>query len=168
MTSMSTPPIYREPEEAPSRAGASRAPQGYWVSYYRDRRSIPTRAVGAGRSCGGWSTGQREPHGIRLSLTLFRDYLDSGPRRALQLLRHSLDDRIEEKLPHINAPTVVVRGSRDPIVSQKWAQAAADALPRGRLAVIPGAAHAINFGAPLELSRFVRSLARHIECPTST
>jgi pimeloyl-ACP methyl ester carboxylesterase len=44
---------------------------------------------------------------------------------------------------------------------------AADALPRGRLAVIPGAAHAINFGAPLELSRIVRSLARHIGCPTS-
>ncbi len=45
---------------------------------------------------------------------------------------------------------------------------AADALPRGRLAVIPGAAHAIDFGAPLELSRIVRSLARHIGCLTST
>jgi 2-hydroxy-6-oxonona-2,4-dienedioate hydrolase len=112
--------------------------------------------------------GPREPRGIRLTFTLFRDYLDSGPRRALQLFRHSLNDRIEEKLPHINAPTVVVRGSRDPIVSQKWAQAAADALPRERLAVIPGAAHAINFGAPLELSRIVRSLARHIGCPRST
>ncbi len=107
--------------------------------------------------------GPRERNGIRLLLTLLRDYWDCGPRRALQLFRYSLADPIDEKLPHIGAPAVVVRGSRDPIVPQIWAQEAANLLPAGRLAVVAGAAHTINFGAPLELARVVRSVARELE-----
>ncbi|MDQ4029103.1 MAG: alpha/beta hydrolase, partial [Actinomycetota bacterium] len=94
--------------------------------------------------------------------TLLRDYLDCGPRRAVQLFRCSLADPIEQKLPYINAPTVVVRGSRDPIVSQRWAQEAAALIPHARLVVVPGAAHTVNFGAPLELARVVRSLVREV------
>ncbi len=48
------------------------------------------------------------------------------------------------------APVLVVRGTRDRIVPQAWAERAARLLPRGRLAVIPGAAHAVNFSYPRE------------------
>jgi 2-hydroxy-6-oxonona-2,4-dienedioate hydrolase len=107
--------------------------------------------------------GPREPRGIHLIFTLARDYLDCGFRRPVQLFRYALSDPIEDKLPLIRVPTVVVRGSRDSIVSQQWAEKAAESLPDGRLVVIPGAAHTINFGAPLELARIVRSVARRPE-----
>lgn len=109
------------------------------------------------------ANGLREPNAMRLTLILLRDYLDCGLRRTLQLFRCSLADPIERKLRHIEVPAVVVRGSRDPIVSQRWAEEAAELLPQGQLVVLAGAAHTINFGAPLELARVVRSVVRDLE-----
>lgn len=84
---------------------------------------------------------------------MIRDYRDAGLRRALDAFRRMIEDPIEEKLPRIQAPTLVVRGSRDPIVPQRWAEEVTHLLPRGRLVVIPGAAHTINYSAPRELAR---------------
>lgn len=86
---------------------------------------------------------------------MLRDYRDAGPRRALDVFRRMLEDPIEEKLPRVLVPTLVVRGSRDPIVPQRWAEEAADLLPHGRLVVVPGAAHTMNYSAPAELARTV-------------
>ncbi|HVM29503.1 MAG TPA: alpha/beta hydrolase [Candidatus Limnocylindrales bacterium] len=79
------------------------------------------------------------------------DYVLAGPRRALDKLRHALDDQIEAKLPHIQAPTLVIRGSRDPIISREWPRKMALSLPHGRWAEIPGGPHCVNFSAPREL-----------------
>lgn len=88
-------------------------------------------------------------------LIILRDYRQAGLRRAADAFRRMLEDHIEEKLPRIEMPTLVVRGSRDPIVPQRWAEEVTDLLPEGRLVVIPGAAHTLNYSAPLELSRVV-------------
>lgn len=85
-----------------------------------------------------------------------RDYLKCGPARMLATLRHSLRDPIEEMLPLVDIPTLVVRGARDPIVPQRWAERAARLLPQGRLIVLPGAAHAINYAQPVQFARVVR------------
>lgn len=100
----------------------------------------------------------REP--MSLMSILVRDYLDAGLRRAFYTFRYALQDHIEEKLPRVQVPTLVVRGARDPIVPQRWAEEATRLLPRGRLAVIPGAAHTVNYGAPLELVRVARPFLR--------
>jgi len=86
---------------------------------------------------------------------LARDYLRFGPRRAVITLRDMLRDRIGERLPWVRAPTLVVRGARDAIVSAAWAEEVPRRLPDARLVTIPGAAHAVNFNAPLELTRVV-------------
>src|SRR5215207_5694144 len=86
---------------------------------------------------------------------MVRDYLDAGLRRAVQTFRYMLADRIEEKLPHVRVPALVVRGSRDPIVPQRWAEEAARLLPEGWLVVMPGVAHTANYDAPSEFSRVV-------------
>jgi pimeloyl-ACP methyl ester carboxylesterase len=92
---------------------------------------------------------------------VFRAYFfQIGPRRAIQILRHALRDRIEEKLPHLRQPALVVRGSRDPIVPRHWAEEVARLLPCGRLVVIPGAAHKLNYGASRQLARVVRPFLR--------
>lgn len=85
------------------------------------------------------------------------DYLSAGTGRAWRTFRYALEDQIEEKLPHVHVPTLVVRGSRDLIVPQRWAEEAIGLLPMGRLVVIPGAAHTANYGAPLELARVIRA-----------
>jgi 2-hydroxy-6-oxonona-2,4-dienedioate hydrolase len=91
-----------------------------------------------------------------LPIELF-DYLDAGLRRSVRTLRYMLEDRIEEKFSRVRVPILVVRGSRDPIVPQRWAEEAASLLPMGRLAVIPGAAHTANYGWAAEFARVVRA-----------
>lgn len=87
------------------------------------------------------------------------DYVVFGPRRLLATARYALADPVEAKLPEVRAPTLVVRGARDQIVSRRWAEEVAAGLPRGRLAVVPGKAHAVNYNAPAELARLVRDFA---------
>jgi 2-hydroxy-6-oxonona-2,4-dienedioate hydrolase len=85
------------------------------------------------------------------------DYLSVGTRRAWRTFRYALEDRIEKKLPNMRVPTLVVSGSRDPIVPQHWAKEVVDLLPMGRLCVIPGAAHAANYGWAAEFARVIQA-----------
>jgi len=96
----------------------------------------------------------REPSSL-LPIQL-RDYLAAGPRRAWRTFVYALEDRIEDNLPRVEMPALVVRGSRDPICPQRWAEEVAGLLPRGRLVVVPGAAHTLNFGAPTEFAGLIR------------
>lgn len=84
-----------------------------------------------------------------------RDYLSIGTRRAWRTFRYALADRVEERLPRIRKPALVVRGSRDPICPQRWAEEVAGLLPEGRLVVLPGSAHAVNYSSSGE---FVRAI----------
>jgi pimeloyl-ACP methyl ester carboxylesterase len=95
----------------------------------------------------------REP--LRLMPVVARDYLDFGVPRALATLNDAMDDRVLDEAASIDVPVLIVRGGRDPIVSQGWAERLTSALPDGRLAVVPGAAHATNFNSADEVVRIV-------------
>ncbi len=88
-------------------------------------------------------------------LTLL-DYWLTGPYRTWRTLQYGLHDPLEAKLPRIRIPTLVVRGAHDPIVPQDWAAAVARLLPCGRLVVIPGGAHTVNYSTPQRLVRVLR------------
>jgi hypothetical protein len=79
-----------------------------------------------------------------------------GKLGALFTMWQMVTDHIEDRLPRIEVPALVVRGSNDPVVSAKWAEQAARLLPRGRLVVIPDGAHALNLDSPAELALVVR------------
>lgn len=98
--------------------------------------------------------GYREPGGM--TGIMIRDYWAAGLRRTLHTFLSAIEDRIEDKLPLLQAPTLVVRGAKDVIVSQRWAETVTRLLPRGRLVVIPGVMHTINYYQPLEFTRVVR------------
>lgn len=89
------------------------------------------------------------------------DYLSMGIIRYLLTLRNGLKDRIEEKLPRVRVPMLVVRGEHDRIVPMRWAKEVAELLPAGRLIVVPGSAHPVNYQAPGKLARLVISFACH-------
>jgi 2-hydroxy-6-oxonona-2,4-dienedioate hydrolase len=97
----------------------------------------------------------REPVGL-VALAAF-DYAVFGPRRFVATARSALADEIEEKAPDVDAPTLVVRGDRDALVSQPFVEELVDRLPRGELAVVAGAPHAVNYADPQALARLTRS-----------
>lgn len=82
-----------------------------------------------------------------------------GVPRAVRAFRLALADRIEESLPRVAVPTLVVRGSRDPIVPRRWAEEATALLPDGRLVELAGGGHALNYSRADELAGLVRELA---------
>jgi 2-hydroxy-6-oxonona-2,4-dienedioate hydrolase len=93
--------------------------------------------------------GFREP--VRYLPLLAHDYLSAGLGRTWRTFRAALHEPIEAMYARMSMPTLVVRGGRDPIVTQNWAKELAQLLPDGRLVVIEGAAHAVNFNAPERL-----------------
>jgi pimeloyl-ACP methyl ester carboxylesterase len=84
------------------------------------------------------------------------DYVRCGRRVAMTLLAEALRHPLEERLPLVVAPALVVRGMRDPLVGAAWAERVASELPAGRLVVVPGAAHAAHYGAPRSVGRIIR------------
>jgi 2-hydroxy-6-oxonona-2,4-dienedioate hydrolase len=56
---------------------------------------------------------------------------------AFRTFHYSLRDTIETKLNEVACPALVVRGTKDPICSQGWAEYVAGRLPQGRLELIP-------------------------------
>jgi 2-hydroxy-6-oxonona-2,4-dienedioate hydrolase len=84
------------------------------------------------------------------------DYVKAGLRRIRATIRIAIEDRIEDKLPGIVAPTLVVRGSRDPLVPQQWAEEVVRRLPKGELKVLPNLGHTINYTAPKEFVTALR------------
>lgn len=97
----------------------------------------------------------REP--LSLLPIIAYDYLRFGPARFVETGRFALEDRPEDKLPLVEAPTVVVRGDQDPLVPQRWAEEAAALLPHGRLVVLQGEPHACHYSAPDRVAQIILS-----------
>ncbi len=76
------------------------------------------------------------------------DYVKAGLAYALGAIRMAIRDQIEDRLPDIEAPTLVVRGTRDSLVTQRWAEEVAGLLPHGELLMIRGGTHTLNFVYP--------------------
>jgi len=94
----------------------------------------------------------------RLSLVLLVawDFLRAGLPRLWRELDVLFGDRLEDKLGRIAAPVLIVRGGRDRLVSEEWAEELAGRLQRGSLRVVPDGSHALHYGAPDELMRLMR------------
>jgi 2-hydroxy-6-oxonona-2,4-dienedioate hydrolase len=98
----------------------------------------------------------------RLWLAHLPDYVLAGPRRAVRTLQQAWGDPLEGRLPHITAPTLVIRGSRDPIVSRRWVSEMAELLPRGRALEIEGGPHVVNYSYPDELVALIESFLHEL------
>ncbi|HVM18132.1 MAG TPA: alpha/beta fold hydrolase [Gaiellaceae bacterium] len=96
----------------------------------------------------------------RLNGVVASDYLRAGPVRTARAARAMVRHPIERRLPLVQAPVLVVRGSRDPIAPAAWAEHVAALAPAGRAAVVPGAAHAAHFTHPEALRELVLPFLR--------
>ncbi len=71
------------------------------------------------------------------ALAALLEQADAGLRRALRSFRAAFADAIEERLPGVRAPTLLITGERDPIAPPSWARAVAAKAPDGAVAVVP-------------------------------
>jgi pimeloyl-ACP methyl ester carboxylesterase len=90
-----------------------------------------------------------------LAPIVVRDYLECGPRRLAATFRLAIKDDVVQKLPLVQSPTLVIRGERGPIVSERWGRQASALLPSGAYAVIANTGHAVHFSAPDEVARTI-------------
>lgn len=101
----------------------------------------------------------------RLALDAFRerpsliplhiaDIFRAGWLFAVSSLDIALQDRIEEKLPRVSAPVLIVCGTRDPLAPPAWCTWLASRCPHAVLETIDGP-HALNYSRPRELTRHV-------------
>jgi pimeloyl-ACP methyl ester carboxylesterase len=92
---------------------------------------------------------------VSLGFIALLDYLRAGFGRTAMTFGYAIQDKLEERLPGVRQPTLVVRGQHDPVVPQRWAEEVSEHLPAGQLVVIEGASHAVNHHSPDELTRVV-------------
>ncbi len=84
------------------------------------------------------------------------DYARYGVIPSINLLWSMLHYPTVQRLRELVLPTLVVIGSRDPLVSEPVIAQRAVELPHVTAVVIDGAAHAMNFSHPDQLANVVR------------
>ncbi len=87
-------------------------------------------------------------------------FLRFGLHRLARELRYLREDRLERVLPLVRAPVLIVRGGRDPVVSQAWAERLTASARQGELRIVEGRGHALNYSAPGALVRIVTPFLR--------
>jgi pimeloyl-ACP methyl ester carboxylesterase len=100
--------------------------------------------------------GRESPRMVRVVLP---DYLRFGPVNALQLFGELVRFPSLERVVRTPVPTLAVIGSRDPLMPPPWRVREVGRLapPHLTVAVIEGAAHAMNFSHPGELAHVIGS-----------
>lgn len=90
-------------------------------------------------------------------------YKRAGLWRLVRGFHFQITDRIEDKMAHIRAPVLVIRGEHDPITRQDFAERLARLAPQGKLLVIPGVAHTLVSVAPQPLAEAARAFILGVE-----
>lgn len=95
----------------------------------------------------------------RMARVAFPDYVRFGPVHAVQLFSELIRFPSQARLLRTPVPTLAVVGTRDPLMPTPWRvrEIALLAPEHVTLAVIEGAAHAMNWSHPGELSHVVSS-----------
>jgi pimeloyl-ACP methyl ester carboxylesterase len=80
--------------------------------------------------------------------TVATDGLLTTRRAVYSYIRAALAHRLEQRLPLVRQPVLIVRGGRDPMVSQAWVETLERRTPAARLVVLPGAGHGTHHRRP--------------------
>lgn len=85
------------------------------------------------------------------------DYVRASPWRMWGTLKKALRSDAESVARDVRIPTLVVRGERDPVVTQAWSEELTDLIPVARLEVIEGGTHGLPGQSPEQLGSVVRA-----------
>lgn len=95
--------------------------------------------------------------------SLDEEHTPERKRASLRRVRHALkvhlDDALEDVVPRVRAPVLVLYGDRDRLCTQEWARHLSQQAPDGRFETVPGA-HSFVWTAPSAWSEPIERLAR--------
>lgn len=87
------------------------------------------------------------------SSVLLRTFFQMGIPRYLGTVPKMSADKPLTHAKEVEVPTLILRGTRDGIISERAARALAEALPYGNFQAVEGSAHAVQFHYPKVFSR---------------
>lgn len=82
----------------------------------------------------------------------------AGFRQLVHLLRAHLRDRLEDVVPRLRGPVLVMLGQEDRLCTERWARELVDLAENGRLVTVPGP-HTFLWRDPAAWSQPIRELA---------
>ncbi|MGY1650139.1 alpha/beta fold hydrolase [Geodermatophilus sp. SYSU D01119] len=85
----------------------------------------------------------------------------AGMRRVVHAVRAHLADRLEDVVPQVPVPVLVLHGADDLLCTEEWARSLCDRARDGRFASVPGA-HSFVWTAPCAWSDPIRRLAAEV------
>ena len=99
----------------------------------------------------------REPPSV--TAVVFTEYaLRCGPSWYLKTTAAMLGHHIEDAIGGIQAPLLIGRGARDPLVPRRWVEELAALRPGAETAEVAGEAHALMMKSAPEVARLCRGL----------
>lgn len=101
---------------------------------------------------GGWLAANPDGLEQMVRLALGNRPLPAGFGQFMAIARHNVCAR----LAAIQAPTLVLHGTRDTLIAPRYGQQLAEALPHARLEWIQGAGHVFFWEQPARVKRLVR------------
>jgi 2-hydroxy-6-oxonona-2,4-dienedioate hydrolase len=93
-----------------------------------------------------------------LAIWLAVDYTRAGLRVLLTEARSMITHQLEGTLPDRRFPALVIRGRRDAIVPQRWAETVSRLLHATAPIVLPGWGHVVHYDAPTAVAEFALGL----------
>jgi pimeloyl-ACP methyl ester carboxylesterase len=100
--------------------------------------------------------GRREPP--ELTGSHLREWRRAGLRGLAHLVRVHLRDRIEDAVPALDVPVLVLRGTQDRLTTSGWARGLAASAVAGHYRELPGA-HTFVWAHPVAWSEPIRRFA---------
>lgn len=85
----------------------------------------------------------------------------AGLRRVRHALSAHLADALEDVVPQVRVPVLVLWGDRDRLCTEEWARELSTLAPDGRFCAVPGA-HSFVWTAPAAWSAPIERLAREL------
>lgn len=87
-------------------------------------------------------------------------YLKAGPRWFVKKLRGMMRHRIEDVLPRVQAPTLVIRGELDRVCPRDWVSWVTDLVPGAIMREAPGRGHEAMVTAAQPVSDMIVAAVR--------
>ena len=93
---------------------------------------------------------------------LVEPYLKAGIGRVIRTARAATKHRIEDRLPAVDVPTLIIAGERDAISPLSWNRRLAELAPRAELRVVDGGGHSMHGSHPIRLADLVADFVRRV------
>ena len=94
-----------------------------------------------------------------VNVIVFTDYLRCGIPWYLTQLRHMLAYRLEERVPDLAVPLLLIRGGADPIAGLEWCRRLRRSAPAAELVLIPRHHHVAQHSSPKAVASAILTLA---------